>query len=74
MKRLIVFLVRKRLGLKKFEEFRFANQKTTAIYFFTSTEVMKVTRFGTEPSGVSLNWLLNDECKICKYAGDGVWS
>lgn len=74
MKRLIVFLVRKRLGLKKYEPFRFANQKTEDIYYFTGTELAKQklqrTYFGpiyiTVLSGVSLNWLLNHDCKIVK--------
>lgn len=74
MKRLIVFLVRKRLGLKKYELFRFENQKTDDVYYFTETELTKRqflhTRSGpifvTVLSGVSLNWLLNKDCKVRK--------
>lgn len=74
MKRLIIFLVRMRLGLKKYELFRFENQKTDDIYYFTETELAKRqflhTRSGpifvTVLSGVSLNWLLNKDCKIRK--------
>lgn len=74
MRRLIIFLVRKRLGLKKYQYFRFANQKTDDIYYFTGTALIKKAEhkspFGSiwcdEFSGVSLNWLLNKDCKIRK--------
>lgn len=65
-KRMIVYLVRKRLGLKRCERFRFVNQKSNAFYYFTSTQVMKADWSGTRESSVSLNWLLNDECTIVK--------
>lgn len=65
-KRIIVFLIRKRLGLKRREQFRFINQKSNAVYYFTSTQVMKADRSGTRESSVSLNWLLSDECAIEK--------
>ena len=71
MKRLIIFLVRKKLGLKKGEHFRFVNQSSPDNnYSVTDDAVMK--RFGrwTGPddvkSSVSLNWLLDDECEIVK--------
>lgn len=66
MKRLIVFLVRTRLGLSKYEPFRFINQKSDAIYFFTEDAIIKDWRGFTEKSHVSLNWLLDDECEIKK--------
>jgi hypothetical protein len=64
--RLIIFLIRRRLGLKKYEHFRFDNQKSKDVYYFTATELMKIWAFGDEKSGVSLNWLLDPECKIVK--------
>jgi hypothetical protein len=64
MKRFIVYLVRKRLGLSKYEPFRFVGQKSNAVYFFTEDAVMKDWRGYTVKSGVSLNWLLDDDCKI----------
>ena len=71
MKRLIIFLVRKKLGLKKGEYFRFVNQSSPYnTYYFTDDAVMK--HFGRwkgsddVKSSVSLNWLLDDECKIIK--------
>ena len=69
MKRLITFLIRKRLGLKEYEPFQFTNQKSNAVYYFTEDAVIKAWRGSVEKSGVSLNWLLDDECTILKLDG-----
>lgn len=66
MKRLIIFLIRKKLGLKKNELFRFSNQREQSVYYFTDTNLMKIKYGYADKSGVSLNWLLDDECKIEK--------
>lgn len=66
MKRFIMFLIRKRLGLGLCEEFRFANQKSDAVYWFTKDYILKQWNGHIEHSGVSLNWLLDDECEIEK--------
>jgi hypothetical protein len=66
MKRFVVYLIRKRLGLSKYEPFRFAEQKSNAVYFFTEDALMKAWRGVTTKSGVSLNWLLDDDCVIKK--------
>lgn len=69
MKKLIWFLVRKRLGLKKYEIFTFTNQRSkTARYFFGDNALIKFwTNSGkTEKSHVSLNYILSDECEIRK--------
>lgn len=82
-KRLIIFLIRKRLGLKKYEDFQFTNQKSNEIYYFTETNLMK--KYADDPvkpnvrsnwflddhvkSNVSLNWLLDDNCKVNPYVG-----
>ena len=66
VKRLVVFLVRKRLGLKLREPFQFVGQKSKAVYYFTEDAVMKAWRGNIEKSGVSLNWLLDDGCEITK--------
>ena len=66
MRRLIIFLIRKRLGLKKCEHFIFTNQKTDAEYWFTSTRLLKRENGVITRSGVSLNWLLNDTCTILR--------
>lgn len=67
LKRFVIFLVRKKLGLKRYEIFQFAEQKSNAVYYFTKDSIMKKWRRTTERSGVSLNWLLDDECKIKKF-------
>ena len=64
MKKFIVYLIRKRLGLKTYEMFQFVGQKTDAKYYFTDDAVMKVWYGFTEKSGVSLNWLLDENCEI----------
>lgn len=71
MKKLIVFLIRKRLKLRKFEYFRFTNQKTDAMYFFSSDKLWKMINGNLEESGVSLNWLLNDDCELKRIEKGG---
>lgn len=66
MRRFVIFLIRKKLGLKKYENFKFVNQKSDAVYYFTESSVMKRWRGQTVLSGVSINWLLDDECEIEK--------
>ena len=68
LKRIIIFLIRKRLGLKKEQPFRFSNQRLKEeYYYFTSDAVMKRNVHGEEEySTVSLNWLLDDKCEIEK--------
>lgn len=74
MKRIIIFLIRKRLGLKKDQRFTFDNQKSVYDeYYFTDKELMKFepgNKNGNcyKPSSCSLNWLLDDACKITKVA------
>lgn len=68
IKRLIIFLVRKRLGLDEGELFRFAEQKSSSdYYYFTKDAVMKCHNGKHDKSSVSLNWLLDDECKIKEF-------
>lgn len=68
MRRLIIFLVRKHLGLKKFERFTFGGQKSKNYYFFTDDGIIKVWRNtgNVEKSHVSLNYILSDDCMIIK--------
>lgn len=75
MKKLIIFLIRRRLRLEKYEEFQFSNQKTKNVYFFTETSLLKVQPLTNGhilmcESGVSLNWLLNKECRVNKLYGN----
>lgn len=70
MKRLIIFLIRRRLGLKKHQMFRFANQSVEnaeSIYYFGKDDIYKIEKGKTRPSSVSLHWLLNDKCQLIKY-------
>lgn len=73
LKRLIIFLIRKRLGLKKNELFQFTNQKSHIdVYYFTEDKIMKIECGKLRPSSVKFNWMLDDECKIRKVMGDDV--
>lgn len=70
--RLILFLVRIKLGVKKRERFQFTNQRSERDYYFFrdyafwKAEFDEEGRPHTELSHVSLNWLLDPECKIRK--------
>jgi hypothetical protein len=66
MRRLVIFLIRKRLKLKKYEKFTFVGQKSNAVYHFTDVNLMKQWHGQTVLSGVSINWLLDHDCKIEK--------
>ena len=68
MKKLILFLIRKRLHLKKYELFTFEGQKSKTQYYFTNDGLIRVWIISgkTEKSNVKLNWILSDECKIKK--------
>lgn len=75
-KRLIIFLIRKRLGLKLGERFRFTNQKSKYDkYYFDRNRLVKLLYCDSDlphlnmDSSVSLNWLLaldpkKDICKV----------
>lgn len=68
MRKFILFLIRRRFGLKKWQGFQFAGQKSKDNwYFFGKDYIWKVSPHSKEffkPSNVSLNWLLNDACDI----------
>ena len=64
MKRLILFLIRRYMGLTKFEPFQFENQKSNASYYLSGDVNEKECRGNITKSKVSLNWLLNADCKI----------
>ena len=64
MRRFVIFLIRKKLGLKKYECFKFVNQKSNAVYYFSEHNLMKRWHNQTMLSGVSVNWLLDPECEI----------
>ena len=69
IKKIIIFLIRCRLRLKKGQRFRFKNQKTDNVYYFTEYRLIKIPEdkrpvSRAEKSLVSLNWLLSDECEV----------
>lgn len=77
LSKLVIFLIRMKLHLRKGEQFQFNNQKTNAVYWFTEGTLMKMEHGLRYESSVSLNWLLSKDCKIrtphvVKIA-DGFW-
>lgn len=62
--KLIIFLLRLKLHVGKGVRFQFDNQKTDSVYWFTESALMKMERGFRYESSVSLNWLLNKDCKI----------
>lgn len=64
--RIVIFLVRHKLHLKKNQRFQFTGQKSgDSYYYFADTKLKKIYPAGyIADSSVSLNWLLNDMCKI----------
>lgn len=68
IRRFVIFLIRHRFGVRAYKPFRFIGQKSDAVYYFTKDNVQKTEivrgKVHTRPSSVSLNWLLNPECKI----------
>lgn len=65
-KKIVIFLIRKKLKVKVGQQFKFVNQKSDAVYWFTKYSILKKFNGSVELSGVSLNWLLNRRCKVVK--------
>lgn len=67
IKKLIIFLIRRKLVLKKYEGFRFTNQKNNCIYYFSDDALLRENPNGyVRECHAGLNFLLSDECKIAK--------
>jgi hypothetical protein len=72
LNKLILLLARIKLRVRKYEKFQFTNQRSERdYYFFNSSAFWKVEfdeegKPSTELSHVSLNWLLDPDCKIRK--------
>lgn len=66
LRKLIIYLICKRLGIKRHQTFRFSNQKSESEYYwFTDTRLRKMREDSHEEDAhVSLNWLLHDECEV----------
>jgi hypothetical protein len=70
IKKIVLFLIRKKLKLRELEPFQFANQKSLYdYYYFDTCGIIKFDSIANQfvPAGVSLNWLLDDDCEIVKY-------
>ena len=69
MKKRILKLIMKKLGVKDQEHFQFADQREEFIeYYFTDEAMMRVdTETGeVKESRTTLNYLLSDNCKIVR--------
>ena len=70
IKKIVIFFIRKKLGVKRNERFRFVNQRKRGVYHFSDTCLIKTLENKKERldlvSSVPLNWLLSDECEIIK--------
>lgn len=65
----ILKLIMKQLGVKKGEHFQFADQREEFVeYYFTDEAMMRAdTKTGeVKESRTTLNYLLNDNCKIVR--------
>lgn len=73
--RLIIFLLRRKLGVKICQDFYFTNQKAKDDrYYFTKGSLMKYSAAQNRvySSSVSLNHLLSDDCTI-EIENSGEW-
>lgn len=70
--RLILFLIRVKLRVKKRERFKFTNQRSERNYYFFRDYALWKVEFDedgkphAELSQVSLNWMVDPECKVKK--------
>ena len=70
MTKLILFLIRIKLGVKKNQDFKFKNQKHTSDYYYISdTAIYKVSKGKVNKSNVSVNWMLDQRCELVKMDG-----
>lgn len=65
LNKLILLLIRRKLHLKKYQQFYFSNQAIKMEkYYFNNNGIMKIAATGLVRSNLSLNFLLSDECNI----------
>lgn len=67
MNRLILFLIRIKLGVRKNQRFKFANQKDNRNQYFITSKNVKKQWFGDgliTDSNVSLNYLISKKCEV----------
>lgn len=59
IRRLIIFLIRRRLGVRRYHLFQFDNQLDDSWYYFTRTHLMKSSYYdGDRPSNLSLMYVM----------------
>lgn len=75
LRRLILFWIRRKLGVRKYKRFRFTNQKSRDYYYFNDYGLCKSCPGSLEivKSKVSLNWLINDDCSVILVEEDELW-
>ena len=64
-RKLIMWLIRRKLGLKNYDGFKFLNQASDNIYFFCDGLLLRMDGKGKiSQSHVGLNYLLSEKCEI----------
>lgn len=58
VRRLVIFLIRRRLGVRRHRFFQFDNQLDDSWYYFTRTHLMKSTCNGDRLSNLSLMYVM----------------
>lgn len=58
VRRLIIFLIRRRLGVKQCQCFQFRDQLDNSWYYFTRYYLMEYTELGVRTSQLSLMYLM----------------
>lgn len=66
IRRLIIFLISRRLGVQRYHFFQFDDQLNDSWYYFTRTHLMKSTCVGDRPSNLSLMYVMYARVKTNK--------
>lgn len=74
LNRASIYLLRKKFGLKKFQPFRFENQKSEYDFYYFTNWGIKKCEFTVDntitakivDSDVGFDWLINRDCRISK--------
>lgn len=66
IRRLVIFLIRRRLGVRRYRLFQFEDQLDDSWYYFTGTHLMKTTDDGTRTSNPSLMYVMYARVKMHK--------
>lgn len=66
VRRLVIFMIRRRLGVRRHRFFQFDNQLDDSWYYFTRTHLMKCIDGETRPSNLSLMYVMYASVKTKK--------